>query len=128
MAGVESELLQQLSENIERIRQLGLSKGFKDNEIDYCIEQIASGPNKPRRSRKVSKLRRFVRVCCGVGLLLFVLGVVLLLVSTVHPATDRVISQILAPLSYPFFRFLRLGSLPISRRYDLTSEFNRPIL
>ena len=117
-----------LGDDIERIRELGISYGLSDQAIDECLLRAVghqttfsttpTSINKRRQKRKPSKFRKL----CMVFLMPFLLMIALYIVGSFHQPTGQFIGKHLANASYPFFRYVRLVTLPVARNLDLTGE------
>ncbi|XP_070558843.1 bombesin receptor-activated protein C6orf89 homolog [Ptychodera flava] len=116
MASTEQNgsLYDRLSENVEKLQSLGKSWGMSDSEIDKCIQQaLQSDRRKP--ATFMSRFLYSLRVC--VLVLSFLLAFYVFL--SFHRPTQQFISKQSQSWQYPILRFIRLMTLPITKKYKL---------
>ncbi|XP_076465883.1 bombesin receptor-activated protein C6orf89 homolog [Babylonia areolata] len=130
-----AETLAYFSKHAFELRQLGKQWGLSEEEIEECIDKAMSINPKdlpaPETTSSSSTKLKFaarkswpkVRVCLWfVGAMIVLVGLGALAMQ--NDEIDHRVGQILQPVFYPFFRYLRLATISLHERINLYEFFN----
>ncbi|XP_002741892.1 bombesin receptor-activated protein C6orf89 homolog [Saccoglossus kowalevskii] len=116
MAAAEKGLLyDKLSENVEKIQNLGKSWGMDNDEIESCIYTALEFDCPSKQTTVTSKIMFGLRVF----VLIFSFLLAMYVFMSFHKPTQQMVSKQTQSWQYPILRFVRLLTLPLAKKYHL---------
>ncbi|XP_077994560.1 bombesin receptor-activated protein C6orf89 homolog [Glandiceps talaboti] len=108
-------LYDKLSQNVEKLQNLGKSWGMDDHDINKCICQALQIDQGRKPSTVTAKIVYGLRL--SVLVISFILACYVFL--SFHRPSQQFLSKQTQSWQYPVMRFVRLLTLPITQKYNL---------